>query len=497
MPSPVTARLQPRARWCPRGLLALVCLYGLLLIPEPAPPVPQGAGQPAFLWNQNEFWSNLETTFRAARSGSGVERAARFQVALEPVHRALDLIAATNLPPSSPAFAAVETKFYELAPVAAACPERVADFMAANARMRHLVKWQSERWPLDTLAARQQLYRLLYGGRAATEEVLLQCPRSTNAPEVNHTYDHSVTPGILVQGVKLHSGDVLVSRGGAATSALIARGNDFPGNFSHIALLHVDETTQAASVIESHIESGVGVRSLEEYLADTKLRILALRMRSHLPALAADPLLPHHAASLAMSNARARHIPYDFAMDYADPAKQFCSEVAAAAYQPLGVTLWMNLSHLSTPGVTSWLAALGVRNFETQEPSDLEYDPQLRVVAEWRDPDTLFQDHLDNAVVDAMLEGAERGDKLTYNLWLLPAVRLAKAWSVLLNCFGQVGPIPEGMSATTALRVKKLTQDHADLKRRLAASAQVFQTQNGYRPPYWELVSMARAARAK
>ena len=31
------------------------------------------------------------------------------------------------------------------------------------------------------------------------------------------------------------------SAGGAATSALIARGNDFPGNFSHIALVHVDE----------------------------------------------------------------------------------------------------------------------------------------------------------------------------------------------------------------------------------------------------------------
>jgi len=39
-------------------------------------------------------------------------------------------------------------------------------------------------------------------------------------------------------------------------------------------------------------------------------------------------------------------------MDYTDPGKQFCSEVAAAAYQPLGVTLWMGLSHLSTPGVT-------------------------------------------------------------------------------------------------------------------------------------------------
>jgi hypothetical protein len=219
---------------------------------------------------------------------------------------------------------------------------------------------------------------------------------------------------------------------------------------------------------------------------------MVLRLRGDLPALVADPLLPHKAASLALSNTLAGHIPYDFAMDYAQPDKQFCSEVATAAYKPLGVTLWMSLSQLSTPGVTSWLAALGVRNFETQEPSDLEYDPQLQVVAEWRDPETLFKDHLDNAVIDVMLEEAERGERLDYNLWMLPAVRLAKVWSVLLNWCGKVGPVPEGMSAATALRAEKLTQNHADRKALLEEKVRTFQTQNGYTPPYWELVRMAR-----
>jgi hypothetical protein len=130
-------------------------------------------------------------------------------------------------------------------------------------------------------------------------------------------------------------------------------------------------------------------------------------------------------------------------MNYHDPAKQFCSEVASAAYARLGVKLWTHLSHLSTPGVTSWLSVLGVRHFETQEPSDLEYDPQVRVVAEWRDPETLFKDHADNAVIDVMLEHAEAGEQLEYNRWLLPPTRLAKAWSVVKNWFGGVGPVPE------------------------------------------------------
>src|SRR5690606_19903363 len=110
----------------------------------------------------------------------------------------------------------------------------------------------------------------------------------------------SATPWALVQGVKLHSGDILVSRGGAATSALIARGNDFPGNFSHVALVHVDEPTRKVSVIEAHIESGVGVRPIEAYLTETKLRILVLRVRADLPQLKADPQLPHQAALSAL-----------------------------------------------------------------------------------------------------------------------------------------------------------------------------------------------------
>ena len=41
--------------------------------------------------------------------------------------------------------------------------------------------------------------------------------------------------------------------------------------------------------------------------------------------------------------------------------------------------------------VVNWLSDFGVEHFITQMPADLEYDPQLSVVAEWRDPETLFR----------------------------------------------------------------------------------------------------------
>jgi hypothetical protein len=295
--------------------------------------------------------------------------------------------------------------------------------------------------------------------------------------------------------VEIHSGDILVSRGGAATSALIARGNDYPGNFSHVALVHID-TTGKVSIIESHIEKGVAVASMDEYLQDTKLRVMVLRVRADLPELVADPMLPAEVASRALHAAQARQIPYDFAMDFHDSSRFFCSEVVSDAYEKRGIMLWKGLSSISTSGVAAWLSAFGVEHFETLEPSDLEYDPQLKVVAEWRDPDVLFRDHVDNAVTDVMLEGAEKGEKLGYDLYLLPLARILKGYSAILNLFGMVGPVPEGMNPAAALRNRRFTSRHARIKAEVLSRAQQFRTDHGYVPPYWDLLKLARASKA-
>ena len=179
-------------------------------------------------------------------------------------------------------------------------------------------------------------------------------------------------------------------------------------------------------------------------------------------------------------------------MDFTDTGKMFCSEVASSAYRKYGINLWMNLSQISAHGLRRWLAYFGVRNFITQEPSDLEYDPQLQIVAEWRDLETLRKDHLDNAVTEILLDGANMGDRLRYDFFLLPFARLAKAYSSILNSVGWIGPIPEGMSATAALRNEWYTRRHAVIKAAVVEEAQQFEQEHGYVPPYWRLVEIAR-----
>ena len=475
-------------RW---AALALAGVLALLWLPEPAPEASPASGTP-FLWRQDEVWGALEARTQRARSRGCALVEPTIARQFEALESSLGALATTRaLQPDSPALVTVETDLFELAADLAACPRQAARLVALQSRLRELVKDASRRWELADRPTRERLYRLLYGSRMAVEEVLLQMEPSA-APTLARGRDEpSEAPSVEIHGVRVHSGDLLVSRGGAPTSALIARGNDFPGNFSHVALVHIDEAGRFRT-IEAHIEVGVVVAGLERYEQDPKLRVMLLRPRADL----APGDFAHRAASRALARARAAHIPYDFAMDTNDPSALFCSEVASQAYRSIGIELWEGQTRISSPSTARWLAAFGVRHFVTHGPSDLEYDPKLVVVAEWRDARTLFQDHLDAAVVDAMLRGAAAGDEVGYDPAMLPVARLLKAYSWVKNRFGTPGPIPEGMNATVALRVQWLRQHHRTLRTRLEQRAAAFERRHGYRPPYWELVRMADEARA-
>jgi hypothetical protein len=478
-------------------LAALTAVYLVLLIPDSAPPAPRLPNHQPFVWNQDEYWVELESRFNLARETSCDQLRAGIDSGIASVNRLLDSISAQTLLPGAPSLNRLEMSMFELGPQMGACPQHLAQYLALSNRLRRIIKDQSRQWDINSTQARSRIYRLIYGSRMAIEEVMLQAPESLVTALTVADNEPSQTPSAVVLGATVHSGDILLSRGGAPTSALIARGNDYPGNFSHVALVYVDDSTRVPSVIESHIERGVTVSTLDQYLRDTKLRVMVLRLRADLPAIITDPSLPHKAAVYMLRRARSGHIPYNFEMNSHDSTRLFCSAVASNAYSKFGVNLWMGLSSISTPGIASWLAAFGVKYFETQEPSDLEYDPQLRVVAEWRDPQTLYKDHLDNAVTDVMLEGSESGERLEYNLYMLPFARVTKAYCAVLNLFDIEGPIPEGMNATAALRNKWYTARHGLIKERLIKLADQFYSEHGYHAPYWELVRLAHQAKGE
>ncbi len=478
------------------GIL-LVLFYGVLSIPVTKPITVSGAVQKSFAWNRDEAWKALEARFRQARASGCPSVAPEIGQRFLEGNKHLEVMAGRQFGPDDRFFDRVEANLFQLGSLLAACPDRIGEYTRLVTSLRAAVKYQSRAWDVNEQAVRDRLYRLMYGGRTALEEVMLQAPGKAVSSVVIGTDEPSRTPSFQRAGITFHSGDILVSRGGAPTSSLIARGNDYPGNFSHIALLYVDEVTGTPRIIESHIERGIVISTVDEYIRDKKLRIMILRVRADHPLLIKDPLLPHRAAKMAFDEVKARHIPYDFEMNFHEPSKKFCSEVASYAYGSMGMKLWNIVTTMSSPGLVHWLSDFGVRYFKTQAPADLEYDPQIVVVAEWRDRDALWQAHVDNAVIDALLEAAEKGARLDYAWYLLAPARLAKAYSMLLNLFGKAGPVPEGMDAATALKSIALDKMHARLKKEVLARAGSFEKSNGYRPPYWELVQLARQSRGK
>ncbi|MCP4148942.1 MAG: hypothetical protein GY757_14440, partial [bacterium] len=217
----------------------------VLLIPESGKEAVIGAGKKPFTWDQDHLWQSHERSFSEARESGSEELSSQVDRAILELGSILDNIEGGQKAPGDNTFITLEKAMFALASKVAVCPSRLAEYTDLCNRVRREVKAQSAAWDMQREAARDRLYRLLYGTRAALEEVMLQVPAAKlsnlviaepAARGVEGAVSQYKSPETTILGVKIYSGDILVSRGGAPTSALIARGNDYPGNFSHIAL---------------------------------------------------------------------------------------------------------------------------------------------------------------------------------------------------------------------------------------------------------------------
>lgn len=451
-----------------------------------------------FSWQRDAFFQALEQTFEQARQQPVEQVRARFDMQVE---RGRQLLSRVSLRmdgvPLEELKELEEAQFYA-ATFAAAHEPLMAEAHRFIADVRLAVLRASARWPAENRQVHNAVYRLVYGGRAAIEEAMVQ-HKGDALPAITRLEDiQSATPSVVVEGIRVHSGDIILSRGNAPTSALIARGNSYPGNYSHVALVHVDSRTGVATVAESLIEYGAVLTPAAEFLKEKRHRLLLLRLRPDNPVLQKDPLAPARAADYMLNRIKSAHIPYDFNMNWTDATSMFCSEVVYHAYRSVGIDLWADKSKLEAPGLTRWLGDMGVTHFITIVPSDIEYDLRIAPVAEWRNLETLQYDRLDNAVLDVLLESAESGSRLGYSpLAVLPG-GITKLWSELKLLTGAKAVIPEGMSIGTALRVRSLSgKVHPKLRAAIADADADFLKKNGYHAPYWTLVVFARQALAR
>ncbi len=210
------------------------------------------------------------------------------------------------------------------------------------------------------------------------------------------------------QTITLKSGDLIISRGNAYTSAAISRIVEVDSQFSHMAMIYIPdgpskEYTLAEAmkrkdilVLEAHIEVGSTIRTFSEYAMDGNARNILFRYKK-------GGAIPHRAAKAAFdflekSRDQARNkilpglrrdrsdvnyaVPYDFKMDLADSKEVFCTEVGFIGYKAEGVSIPTFMSDINPK--LDLVQRLGIKGNQIFAPGDMELEPQFELIAEFR-----------------------------------------------------------------------------------------------------------------
>lgn len=472
-------------------------LFAILAFwPEPRFPSPEETNSRRFLWDRKQLFADLEREFSAARESPSEAVEIGFFAEECEAQRRLSALEAQGKEPSEGTLRALEEVQFRLAALSAAQPKFLSRFRRQSLGFRRRILKAARSWTLPPEDRHEALYRLVLGGRLALEESLAQAgPRNdlTGCESVEDV--PSACPCTQIEGIRFCAGDILLSRGDAPASALIARAASFPGAFSHVALVHIPADGAPPVVLESTVNNGTILTPLGAFLKEHRHRLVLLRPRPDAEEMLKDPKLPCRAASRAFALFRSERIPYDFAMNSEDRSELFCAEAVYVAFKDAGMSLWPVRSHIGTRGIIRFYGPLGVRSFVTLTPQDLELDPRLALVAEWRYSGALRKDRIENALIGALLAAAEKGSSLRAPRFVLAESRAIRVASNLQSLLGVQPIVPAGMSASCAARLGGYQKHiYPTLYEAISRKAEQFKREHGYEAPAWILTDLARKA---
>jgi len=252
--------------------------------------------------------------------------------------------------------------------------------------------------------------------------------------------------------LRLRSGDIIISRGNAFASAAIARIAEVDSQFSHLALIYIDDTKgetlsftieealhdPRVLVLESHIEVGSTIRKFSEYAADRNARNAIFRMKglspenAHQAARAAYDYIVDYRLTSRSKSKRLKaddvnhNVPYDFQMKLGDRGESFCSEIAHIAYQSIDVEIPQHMSALNSR--LDLARRLMIKEAKIFAPGDIEFDFRFNFIAEYRDPTRLRGVRHKDMVLSSMFKWMADG----YRFYPSPLTRAqaAIAWSL-------------------------------------------------------------------
>jgi hypothetical protein len=213
----------------------------------------------------------------------------------------------------------------------------------------------------------------------------------------------------------LQSGDVILSRGNAYSSAAIARIGKNDMQFSHLSLVYKDENGKLWTS-EAHIEIGSVIAPIETHIEQGNSRTVVFRYK--------DADMAHKAAKNMFDRVKKRmdkkdNIQYDFGMDYSEEGRLFCSEIIYWGYRnasegKLDIPLYKTKF---SKDLIPFLNVMGIKisednyeKFDTFAPGDIQFDPRFEMVAEWRNPTKMKDSRIKDMILTKMFEWMETLD---------------------------------------------------------------------------------------
>src|SRR3990172_2426447 len=145
--------LKRSTRYAAATLGLVVALFLVLAMPGPAPTVADApAGARGFAWDRDSLWRALESSFVAARAAGGPAPLPR-SAPLVTLRGAIAGLRHTRVAPAAALLDTVESRFFALAPLVAACPTPFEEYVAFYVEMREAIKWQSLQWDVAAMDA--------------------------------------------------------------------------------------------------------------------------------------------------------------------------------------------------------------------------------------------------------------------------------------------------------------------------------------------------------
>lgn len=208
----------------------------------------------------------------------------------------------------------------------------------------------------------------------------------------------------------LKSGDLILSRGNAYSSAAIARIAQSDYQFSHLSFVYRDANSHELYTSEAHIEIGSVAAPFNEHLNEKNVRSVVFRYKNEDIAHKASKMIYER---IKKQQETGKNIDYDFAMDYRDDSKLFCSEVVSRGFKmamPEEEFVPKFKSRFSK-GIIPFLNTIGIpassdniSKLDVFAPGDIQFDPDFELVAEWRNPKKLEESRFKDFILTKMFE---------------------------------------------------------------------------------------------